>query len=67
VKIPRIASLLIIRSLASWYLVSALATAQQAAAALDAKQQQVLNIAKEVRKQIVTLPQYGVFDKFTLP
>ena len=25
-------------------------------------QQQVLRIAKEVRKQIVTLPQYGVFD-----
>ena len=26
------------------------------------EQQQVLRIAKEVRKQIVTLPQYGVFD-----
>src|SRR5215469_17453460 len=28
----------------------------------SAEQQQVLRIAKEVRKQIVTLPQYGVFD-----
>jgi len=28
----------------------------------DAPQQEVLRIAKEVRKQIVTLPQYGVFD-----
>ena len=28
----------------------------------DAKQQGVLRIAKEVRKQIVTDPQYGVFD-----
>jgi len=62
VKIPRIASLLIIRSLASLYLVSAVLPAQQKTATLDAKQQQVLNVAKEVRKQIVTLPQYGVFD-----
>lgn len=28
----------------------------------DAQQQAVLRIAKEVRKQIVTLPTYGVFD-----
>jgi len=28
----------------------------------SAEQQQVLRIAKEVRKQIVTLPQYGIFD-----
>jgi osmotically-inducible protein OsmY len=28
----------------------------------DSKQQAVLALAKEVRKQIVTLPQYGVFD-----
>ena len=28
----------------------------------SAEQEQVLRIAKEVRKQIVTLPQYGVFD-----
>jgi osmotically-inducible protein OsmY len=28
----------------------------------DANQQAVLRIAKEVRKQIITLPQYGVFD-----
>ena len=35
---------------------------EQAAVAPDANQQAVLRIAKEVRKQIVTLPQYGVFD-----
>lgn len=29
---------------------------------LDAKQKDLLRIATEVRKQIVTLPQYGVFD-----
>jgi osmotically-inducible protein OsmY len=34
----------------------------QAVGSPDAAQQQVLRIAKEVRKQIVTLPQYGVFD-----
>ena len=34
----------------------------QAAASSDANQQAVLKLAQEVRKQIVTLPQYGVFD-----
>ncbi len=36
--------------------------AQQDNSALDAKQQQVMDLAKQVRKQIVMLPQYGVFD-----
>jgi osmotically-inducible protein OsmY len=31
----------------------------------DAQQQAVLKIAKEVRTQIVTLPEYGVFDNIT--
>jgi hypothetical protein len=35
---------------------------QDQGASSDANQQVVLRIAQEVRKQIVTLPQYGVFD-----
>jgi hypothetical protein len=35
---------------------------EQTATVPSADQQQVLRIAKEVHKQIVTLPQYGVFD-----
>jgi hyperosmotically inducible periplasmic protein len=35
---------------------------EQAAASPGMSQQEVLRIAKEVRKQILTLPQYGVFD-----
>lgn len=35
---------------------------QQQATTPDAKQQDILRIARDVRKQIVTLPQYGVFD-----
>jgi hypothetical protein len=42
--------------------LSALVTLAQQPEALDGKQQATLKIAKEVRKQIVTLPQYGVFD-----
>ena len=38
------------------------ALSQDQAASSDANQQAVLRIAQEVRKQIVTLPQYGVFD-----
>jgi len=42
--------------------LSRFATAQQEPATPDAKQQAVLNMAKQVRKQIVTQSQYGVFD-----
>jgi hypothetical protein len=35
---------------------------QEEAATPDAKQQAMLKLAQEVRKQIVTQPQYGVFD-----
>jgi hyperosmotically inducible periplasmic protein len=35
---------------------------RQEATSLDAKQQATLKLAREVRKQIVTVPQYGVFD-----
>jgi hyperosmotically inducible periplasmic protein len=38
------------------------AVAQEQPATPDANQQAILKIAKEVRKQIVTQPQYGVFD-----
>lgn len=38
------------------------ALAQEQAPNPDSQAQQILRIAKEVRKQIVTLPQYGVFD-----
>ena len=37
-------------------------TQEQPAAGPALSQQEILRIAKEVRKQIVTLPQYGVFD-----
>lgn len=61
-NIARIASRPIIGTLAGLSLALSSLIAQQETAALDAKQQQMLNIAKEVRKQIVMLPQYGVFD-----
>ena len=35
---------------------------QEEAATSDAKQHAMLKLAQEVRKQIVTQPQYGVFD-----
>jgi osmotically-inducible protein OsmY len=38
------------------------AVAQQAAAPSDAQQQAMVKLAEAVRKQIVTNPQYGVFD-----
>ena len=37
-------------------------TAQKPAENTDASQQAVLNLAKQVHKEIVTNPQYGVFD-----
>jgi hyperosmotically inducible periplasmic protein len=61
-NIIRIASHPAIGTLAGLSLVFGTVMAQQESAALDTKQQQTLNIAKEVRKQILTLPQYGVFD-----
>ena len=45
---------------------AAICVAQEAAAPVsDARQKEILRIAQEVRKQIVTLPQYGVFDNLT--
>ena len=42
--------------------LAGLALAQEKPATPDATQQAVLNMAKQVRKQIVTQAQYGVFD-----
>src|SRR5437763_16087528 len=46
----------------SLVLFTPLVLARQEATSLDAKQQATLKLAREVRKQIVTVPQYGVFD-----
>jgi osmotically-inducible protein OsmY len=51
-----------IGSIFSFALLAPAALPQAGEAMSDAKQQAVLRIAKEVRKQIVTQPQYGVFD-----
>jgi hyperosmotically inducible periplasmic protein len=52
----------ILRAVAAMGVLSSAAFSQQQAGAPDAQQQAVMRIAKEVHKQIVTLPQYGVFD-----
>ena len=46
----------------SFVLLAPSALSQDQGASSDASQQAVLQLAQEVRKQIVTLPQYGVFD-----
>jgi hyperosmotically inducible periplasmic protein len=46
----------------SFVLLAPSALSQDQGASSDANQQAVLKLAQEVRKQIVTLPQYGVFD-----
>ena len=51
-----------IGSIFSFVLLAPSALSQDQVASSDANQQAVLRIAKEVRKQIVTQPQYGVFD-----
>jgi hypothetical protein len=52
----------VIVSLSSLVLLSSSVLSQEQDANSGAKQQAVLALAKEIRKQIVTLPQYGVFD-----
>jgi hyperosmotically inducible periplasmic protein len=51
-----------IASVASLVLLAHSAPSQNAGASPDAQQQAILSMAKEIRKQIVTQPQYGVFD-----
>jgi hypothetical protein len=52
----------VIVSIFGFVLLAPSARSQDQGASSDASQQAVLRIAQEVRKQIVTLPQYGVFD-----
>lgn len=61
-NIARIASPPIIGIIVGLNFVANSLIAQQDNSTLDAKQQQLVDLAKEVRKQIVMLPQYGVFD-----
>src|SRR6516225_250485 len=51
-----------IGSIFSLVLLAPSAQSQDQGVSSDATQQAVLRIAKEVRKQIVTQPQYSVFD-----
>ncbi len=57
-RIPRMIAV----AACSLTLAAAAPRPQEQSAAPDAKQQETLRIAKEVRKQILMLPQYGVFD-----
>lgn len=52
----------VIASISALLLVTPSVLPQENADTLDAKQQATLKLAEEVRKQIVTQPQYGVFD-----
>jgi osmotically-inducible protein OsmY len=56
------ASACAIACISSLVLLSFPALSQEQNASPDAKQQAVLELAKEVRKQIVRQPRYGVFD-----
>ena len=49
-------------SMCALFLLTPSVLPQEEAAPPEAKQQQVLKLAQEVRKQIVTQPQFGVFD-----
>jgi hyperosmotically inducible periplasmic protein len=52
----------VIASISSLVLLAPSLLSQEQAATPDARQQAVLELAKEVRRQIVTQPRYGVFD-----
>lgn len=52
----------VIASISCLVLLAPSIPSQEGGASPDARQQAVLALAKEVRKQIVTQPQYGVFD-----
>ena len=49
-------------SMCALFLLTPSVLPQEEAAPPEAKQQQALKLAQEVRKQIVTQPQFGVFD-----
>ena len=52
----------VIASISGLVLLTPSVLPQEEAATSDAKQQAILRLAQEVRKQIVMQPQYGVFD-----
>ena len=52
----------VIGGICALFLLTPSVLPQEEAEPAEAKQQQVLKLAQEVRKQIVTQPQYGVFD-----
>ena len=52
----------VIASISALVLLTPSVLPQETADTLDAKQQATLRLAEQVRKQIVTQPQYGVFD-----
>ena len=58
----RHAPIWVIASILGLFLLAPSVLPQEEAATPDAKQQAMLKLAQEVRKQIVTQPQYGVFD-----
>jgi hyperosmotically inducible periplasmic protein len=55
-------NIIIVAGILSVLSAVASATPQEQSATPDAKQRAVLSLAKQVRKQIITQPQYGVFD-----
>lgn len=52
----------VIATICALFSLTSSALPQEEVARTEAKQQQVLKLAQEVRKKIVTQPQYGVFD-----
>ncbi|MBV8845624.1 MAG: BON domain-containing protein [Bryobacterales bacterium] len=52
----------VIASISGLLLLTPLALPQEKASGLDAKQQATLKLAQEVRRRIITQPQFGVFD-----
>jgi len=60
--VSRHAPIWVIASILGLFLLAPSVLPQEEAATPDAKQHAMLKLAQEVRKQIVTQPQYGVFD-----
>jgi hyperosmotically inducible periplasmic protein len=60
--VNRHASNWVITTVSALVLLTPAVLPQEEAAVPEAKQQAMLRLAEEVRKQIVTQPQYGVFD-----
>ena len=54
----------VIASISALVLLTPSVLPQEEPEATEAKQQAISKLAQEVRKQIVTQPQYGVFESF---